>query len=768
MSTRRSSRRSGARKSYTDDPFQAIGLEESEDEEDIEQSIVYKGKGKAKKRKRDESDDEFDEYAANQAELNEEEDEDEIEEEDEGIQNHEDVQSRESGVEDIEEDQVQLATTPKSTFNRGSRYRDRKMDGTVRFQSQETHSRGVYNPSEHVSKSMHLKLTFGLDNRDLLALVSTRTRWSSGIDSTFPSRTTLDKELTSTTYGPGSTHGVYVADMEREATSAWDWYHSDNLGVRFKERQFVENIGEAEARQRFLCHPEKDTHKVIFGRGDELSTVYLHNCESFNFGDCWKNRDETHKTTHKETAKKKGPKKSLKREPTEDAVISETPTQGKRRKNRYGWILNLSGKIQALSWAPNQHGSTQYLAVSVPINSDQEKKYTSLAPPAISSAFSPSPPYPGAIQIWSFDAEEREEKITKTLDVERKPKLRLVLCMEFGHIRKINWCPIPRKSRNEDAHNLGLLACVFSDGRTRIFDVKISCDSEKTEYLYVKSAAFTAIPSPTISTCMAWLSPTDIVVACANGSVAVYNILTYDASQGDREPIPYIYAPIHSTYITNMDTAYPQHPHIISTVSMDGNTRLTSLIDPTKDMVDTQRQRMGTTHISYYPHLQAFVSSDENDFLRGLTVRRFYTTTLVGRLPSSISAIATGSRWHPSAMVGSTEGSVFVMNPLRRLMHAKEPHYHARWFLHEWAKSKDWHTPNTSRFTENIEVESLSLNRATHGDGKIVNGIMTITIYDEEQQVFCLEWNPNQSCAGWAAAGMGCGLLRVEDLAMFH
>jgi transcription factor C subunit 6 len=290
--------------------------------------------------------------------------------------------------------------------------------------------------------------------------------------------------------------------------------------------------------------------------------------------------------------------------------------------------------------------------------------------------------------------------------------------------------------------------------------------------VYVHSAAFTAIPSPTISSCMAWLSPTDIVVGCANGWVAVYNLLTYQATsklgQQEDEPIPYIYIPLHSTYIMKLETAYPQHPHLISTAAMDGNTRLTSLFDPVKDMVDTQRQRLGTMQISYYPYLQALVSSDENDTVRGLSIRRFFTSTSIGRLPSTISAIANGSRWHPSVMAGCTGGSIYVFNPLRRFMHSKESHFHARWFLHEWAAGKDTMMPNTSRFMDDAEVESLSLLRTLKGDGKILNGMMTLTIYDEEQHIIDVDWNSNQHCAGWAAAGMGSGLIRVEDLALFH
>jgi transcription factor C subunit 6 len=483
MPISRSGRRSGARKSYADDPFQAIGLEESEDGENTKHAVGPSGEenGKAKKRKR-ESDDEFDEQAAASPE------EESNDDEDEGIENVA-SKSDEPG-QDEEEEPVRSVTVNRSSAaggNRAGRYRERKVDGSLRFLPQETHSRGVYNPSEHVSKSMHIKLSFGLDDRDLLALVNARSRWSTGIDSIFPTRASLDKGPKAIDYGPGNTHGVYAADLEREATTGWDWYYNNQHGSNFRKRQRLEPISETQAQQKFLFMPTKNSLKVIYGPGDCPADTQLQHHESINFGNAWKNRDETHKVGKKDASKKKGKKKTTGEAPDDELTEDEPSTKEPRRKNRYGWFLNVSGKIQALAWAPNQSDMTQYLAISVPINSEQERQYNNTpGPPKVSPAFSPSPPYPGAIQIWSFNAEEREKYITKTLDAEQKPKLNLVLCMEFGHIRKLNWCSIPRKKRKEDeegnTRSLGLLACVFSDGRTRILDVKVNKKSETTEY----------------------------------------------------------------------------------------------------------------------------------------------------------------------------------------------------------------------------------------------------------------------------------------------
>ena len=41
-----------------------------------------------------------------------------------------------------------------------------------------------------------------------------------------------------------------------------------------------------------------------------------------------------------------------------------------------------------------------------------------------------------------------------------------------------------------------------------------------------------------------------------------------------------------------------------------------------------------------------------------------------------------------------------------------------------------------------------------------------ISIFEEEQAVTCVCWNPNLQAGGWAAAGMANGLIRIEDLAV--
>lgn len=499
MAPRRPTRRAATRKSYTEDAFEAIDLEDDEDVEHVAKpSSSKEAKGKSKKRQRDESDDEFVEEAV----AAEEDDDDEsVKEEEEEEEADDDDFGNEA---DAEEPITPAAKLSKmSIAARGSRTptsnaaRQRRDDGTILFKPTDTHTRGAYNPSEHVGKSMHIKLSFGTDDRDLLATAAARTQWSLGVDATFPTRDALENAPSADIFGPGAAHGTSAEELEREATEAWDWYHDDNYGPAFRKRQRVEKIDKQRAEQIYLHRPSKSSHKIIYGPSENLSTAHLGQHESLNIGDAWKYRDETHKKGKtSDTAKKgKGRKKTeTLSSAVDDDKLPDTPT-GQRRKNHYGWILNLSGKIQALGWAPNQDGLTQYLAVSVPISSEQEKENDPPEPPVASRAFSASPPYPGAVQIWSFDAEDRKDGMVKTLDVNSKPKLRQVLCMDFGHIRKIYWCRFSRRRRDEEVVgvDLGLLACVFSDGRTRVFDVKVNKDAESTEYRKLLEFSFGSV-----------------------------------------------------------------------------------------------------------------------------------------------------------------------------------------------------------------------------------------------------------------------------------
>ncbi|KAL3469838.1 hypothetical protein BJX99DRAFT_251691 [Aspergillus californicus] len=747
-SARRSGRLSGVRKKYSLDPFadQEADLNPADETSQVPQD------------KEDSSDEEFEVGAVEEEEEEEEEEfandspaeaggaEEEEEEEEEGDENA-DVAVPPKGKKKGRGDQK----PPKLSIPRNTK--KRQPDGTLALTGEETHSRGTWNPLEHVGKSIHMQVTFGLDERDLLSVLYARDRWGRGEDSTFPTKLSLDEAQTARDYKYGSTFGVEPEVLKRESTRGWDWYYSEDLGEGFRKRQRLEPITEGEARRTFLPAAKKGKHTVLIGPADDQMVFTLDQYDIVNFGDAW--------------GEVKGRTSKTQTQNTPDGTGSRP-----NRKKRQGWILNIGQRVQSLAWAPNQTGLNQYLAVAAPISNEQKELYPDPLKDYAAPAFRPSAPYPSALQLWAFKA-DKGGNLTKSLDMSTEPRLLLVLGADWGDLRRISWCPMPREPRDEDEKdaykNVGLLAGVWGDGYVRVIDVKISRDPNKTDFYRVDSPVFEAKPPSTICTCVTWLSPSDIAVGCANGFVAAWSIAPPSSQPQSKESsnlFPFFYHPIHSTYVLNIASAYPTHAHLIATTSMDGETRMSSLIDHEKDKADTTRMRVGSPHITYSPWLHSFVSSDENDFVRLLTVRRFFTTLAVARLPSTVSAQATSSPWHPNILLGCTGGAVVATNPLRRLLHSKEKQWQQTWFSHSWVRGEDASSSGTSRFYDGYRAESISLLRNMMGDRKLINGTLVISIFEEETHVTALAWNPNQTCAGWACAALGCGLLRIEDVAL--
>ncbi|OQD93761.1 hypothetical protein PENSOL_c030G00395 [Penicillium solitum] len=752
-SGRRSGRFKGPRAVYIDDPFKAAGI--SDDEDSTKQESSRKGKKKGAPTEDSASDNEFVAGSGEEADEGIEE-EDELEDEpEEEVEEEFGLEADASDPEEMEVDGIE--NTPRKgrsiPFQHDVSVKKRRADGTVVPSAEETHTRGIIEPRDHLSKGTYYTLTFGSDDRDLMPAVHFRMRWNKGIDAVFPSRYTLEETEKKPEYLYGPTFGVHPDDAMKESTRGWDWYYDQDTGERFRKRQRIETIEESMAFQNYLPQPDTRKHGILLGPHDNQQLFKLGYHESFDYGKAWE---------------KPGPK----------AGGSGTGT----KRIREGWMLNIGQKAHCMTWAPNQNGLTQYLAVAAPITEDQKKQYKSEESEPISS-FQPSEPFPSALQIWEFKAKPSETP-TMTLDMESKPWLRQVLCADWGDLRRMVWCNLPRTERVEDEEeehaSIGLLATVWGDGYVRVLDIKTSRGSQETEFreypfreiltspanaqdiVKIKSPAFEAKPPSTVCTCVTWLSPSDLAVGCGNGFVAIWNIEPSSAS----EPTPYFYRPLHATYILSITSAYPVHPQLMITIAMDGETRMWSVLDPTSEMASTGRMRGASPYISYSPICQSVVAGDENEFARVIPIRRFFTTTTIARLSSTISAMAQCSNHHPCALFGSTAGEVVGTNPFRRVIYNKEQIWQQIWFTHEWIPTSKTDTVGTSRFHDGYRAENQKL--ATHKlfETNPVNGMGTSTIYEENTHVTALGWNPNRPCAAWASAALGCGLVRVEDLAI--
>lgn len=216
----------------------------------------------------------------------------------------------------------------------------------------------------------------------------------------------------------------------------------------------------------------------------------------------------------------------------------------------------------------------------------------------------------------------------------------------------------------------------------------------------------------------------------------------------------------------DLSSAYPAYPHMLATTAMDGEARLFSILGFPTDVAETLRMRVASSNMTYSPILQCFVSIEDNDYVRMYTIRRFFATSMFAKLPSTPTVVAPASVCHPTVMLGCTAGTVVVTNPLTRLITTKSKPCQMKWFNHEWVPGKDTNSTGVSRFVDGFKAEYLNLARNVMSDRQRINGQMTVTIHEEGTHVTSLAWNLNQPCAGWASAGMGCGLIRVEDVAL--
>lgn len=481
-----------------------------------------------------------------------------------------------------------------------------------------------------------------------------------------------------------------------------------------------------------------------------------------------------------------------------------------QRKNRRGWLFNLGSRIQDAQWAANEDGITQHLAVAVeqkPTSGPQPKPMENPKAPA----FSTTKPFCASVQVWAFEAGTGGE-----LDSSKEPRLELVICTEWGAPKQLRWCPIAAKDSpsplsEQDEVHVGLLAGIWSDGRVRVLDVSYARSEERTsgtQYVHISQAAFDVSFPQTVPTCLKWLSGTTLAVATAIGTLAVWTLsATFskpDASQ--RSPKPWFYQQISDTYVLTLSSGWPSQPHLISISTADGFARLFDLRTPNADTTASIRGRTLCITQDWHEQTQSFIAPDEYYMLKHNPIRRYYHNLYSMRAESSIMRVAS-SPVHPGILIGGADGRVEASNPIGRITNYKIIPWQQTWFKHEWrgpvkdmvvqppvgdvemseggpvgeaskaqdASNKQDATSSTSRQS----VLDQPLARITEGYKAFQPGIQHsvtskkvanpevgkgITIYEEASAVTALAWNPNLKFGTWAVAGMGDGLLRVEDI----
>lgn len=532
----------------------------------------------------------------------------------------------------------------------------------------EVHTRGtLIDQKTKSARDLQTLNSFGTDEEAKIAMLKGMDKWFDEI--TMPSRRT----------GPrgkgGMCHSFFVKEEARhlEATKGWDWYYDKGGRQGFRDRQKGKMISAYEA-QKYMPSVKTNRH-ILIGAQSQQKVYNLAHLRYLNINDAFPAHSKAHAAPNQ----------------------SGTP-----KHKRRCWILNGGDNVQALDWCPNQPGSTQYLAMATLPHSKITTEsirgdHTSKAP-----GFAPSGSDPASIQLWAFGGTTGSD--ASTIDMTVEPSLSTLICMDWGGIMQLKWCPSLRDRREQDEEKyLGQLAILCRDGITRVLDITIPTESStgsstSTRHIHITSAAFAPMIPNTISTCLAWLSSTHLAVGHANGHVAVYDISTTLCRPQETDPHyppvstnakPIYYMPISTSYLLSIQALLPSHPHLLLATSTTGILSLHSLPHATTSHTSTARTRLGTSAVCWLEGLHHVLSAEQSQVLRSHNLRQFHQSQVITHTESVVSCVAA-SALHTSVIVGEVNGSVMVVGPVRRVMARRSggDHYAQRWFGHVWRRGR--------------------------------------------------------------------------------
>ncbi|KAI1799569.1 WD40 repeat-like protein [Daldinia bambusicola] len=464
-----------------------------------------------------------------------------------------------------------------------------------------------------------------------------------------------------------------------------------------------------------------------------------------------------------------------------------------------GWLLDVGGIVLSMTWAPIKGQVDQLLAMSVIPHSDQAF-YRDL-----NDAPKPSELKDGAIQIWKFGVEKDEEGISRP--ARSSPKLIRTICFYWGRAKRMQWCPVPLTI----IRGVALLAVLCSDGKLRIIEIKRDAEKDGIETFEEMQEPLATIKPPKEHSleinCFSWLNINRIVVGLSDGSVTVWSISP--CQQLQRHPV-------HSSPIMDIVSGYPSKPFLIATMPMGGVFTLTDLNRPT-----AEKTYHGNPLVSLQPNvlawsdqLRGFASIWPTSFPGTSTVsfvqsRVFPLSRHICTVEGQTSCLAFGT-CHPFLLVGSSDGSVWALNVMRKVLSHREKTHKLKIFQHEYAAPPPPEAMNGSEdqiqhrggcrilhgFLPQLNSHPLGTRIAkesrvkrARGEKKAANKKSKkpedevvfedpadsdedyftmvpapIVVHESQTRITALSWNPNAEFSWWAAAAMGSGLVRIMDL----
>ncbi|KAG5929692.1 hypothetical protein E4U42_004957 [Claviceps africana] len=464
------------------------------------------------------------------------------------------------------------------------------------------------------------------------------------------------------------------------------------------------------------------------------------------------------------------------------------PDDPSDEKRPAGWILDAGGIVTGMDWCPRPAGSLpQLLALAVVPHADQRPYHYE------SEHQRPDFHAHGTVQVWALEAARTDDGVLRPSPLAPRPPR--TICMHFGRITRLRWRPI-EPDATPSAH-VPCMAVLCGDGRVCVVALDDGDDASFDYIVHVEATLMLENEASVKATAMAWATPNRLVLGYSDGSIALWSV--YPCFLISRHPV-------HHSLVVDLATGYPSQPFLVASTPVGGVTKLVDLSRPTFDTTEVQTNAVTwqPNMLAYSPHLHGYFSvypsaNALNTMVAFLHQRFFPIVRRVFVGESYNSSLAVG-RTHPFLLIGSTDGSLWSLNPQVELFNSRrEPTDRLRIFQHEH-RSKDLFPHGSpasergaSRFLHGFAVEkgrrpkgevkvqpAKKQKRPKKADAGAVDGIeddddeeaagvMDPTrgiVYEPLSRVTSIEWNPNRDVGCWAAAATASGLVRVMDLGL--
>ncbi|KAI0144285.1 hypothetical protein GGR57DRAFT_482640 [Xylariaceae sp. FL1272] len=467
-----------------------------------------------------------------------------------------------------------------------------------------------------------------------------------------------------------------------------------------------------------------------------------------------------------------------------------------------GWLLDVGGIVVSMSWAPTVGEVDQLLAIAVAPFSDQAF-YRNLG-----DMPQPSDQKQGTVQILRFEAIKDGTNTIRPSG--RAPRLAHLLCFSWGRVSKIHWCPI-QLTIEDPARLLGVLC---GDGKLRILSVRNSSGQDVNEVFEEIETPLVTFEPPNEAaleiTCFTWINMNRVAAGLSDGSVVVWSVSPPRFLQRH---------PVHSAAIMEIASGYPTDPWIVATIPIGGLMTMTDLRLPSAEVTyhPSAMVSLQPNLLAWSPLIRGFASIWPSAFagnpnISFLPLKSFplcrHLITVDGQ-PTCIGI----SGCHSYALVGTTDGSVWVSSMLHKLSTYRKITYKVKIFQHEFrgalsseggdCEDGQANCRGTSRIVHGflprpnqhpVSVKMAETQRQNRKKGKkgktkdkgkstakskrppgpgegegdeeaaMTSGPGPIILNDPQTRVTVTAWNPNAEYSWWAAVAMGSGLLRVIDL----